>query len=519
MPNETPDLAEVDKETPKEVYHYPYYFSRYARDQANDSEYGGADPSYQTQRDILGYWPDRAKRLAAELEDIPLMSPEEALRWATEKYALVPEESSYGVDNEYSTDSDAKEHQRAMLDVLHQRDAEKGVDLTRRPEATVVIPIAILDENQEVVLHTLDLVKQQTIAKGLEVVLWANYAHKHDDKTEEAKAKLQQLLEAAGDEITLRSMLVTYDDRDANLTMSKIRKDMMDILLEDAVERDFPFDHPVMWLDADILKMRPNTIELMANQVKEKPDKPSTPIAGARSYYSSEAEKAGKTPNIEKVAAVHELLRRHAKRVVSAFSEEEKERFLEGVGAMNLEANYIEEWGFTINLGTYAFLGGVNDYIRFDETGQIRYMFRSVKDELGKVLSKVYPEAGSLVGEPVEVAEARIYSSNRRRLKNLHNLAMMALRGPDVAKNKYWKGSPAVTYESFSHTDETRNGNGFDQDLDKETIDWLIDRFYSERTLGMEDHFENPSEALQEFRQYVAKILERSELIPKSDNH
>jgi hypothetical protein len=511
------DSSEADELRGIEAYTYPYYYS--LRAQNKNYEPGVSDEFERTVRDTE-FIVDRIDGLAKEATQKGKMSPQEAFQWvANDYFSIAKGTGKYEQWRkvEYDFHEEAIHHQIGMLEVLHQRDAAAGISLEGEPKATVFIPVAILHEKEQSVEHTLNLIAQQSIANDIEVVLWANYKREAGATVEEASAKLDRILQSAkaqSGDIKVRSMLASYDAQDDNLTMSKLRKDAMDVLLMDGMERSFKFDHPVVWFDADVQSMSPNTVELLANSIDASVQEVH-PMARANLVFANDPDQPEQPENIAKVAAVHELIRRKAERMLKDMTDEEKKKILgnAGLGTRAIELDYPEENGFSIGMGMYALLAGISAWNPTGETLSLKVISQAKKDSIKDVIKSIYPEVKQFVAAPERVAGAKIRASNRRKLANLHNLAVEFNQYPEYIDRKFHPSriSPVITYRDFAHAGEESLSKANGTDLDEAVITKLVEAYYNPETWNnVGSSPEESSDALQELRRYIPKVLERA---------
>jgi hypothetical protein len=514
--------SEKNEQPAQIIYEYPPYFSIDKKSSYTESEFAEFE---KWERD-LSFIGMRINHLAEEAKQKGKMSEQEALKWVAEDYFSIGENgyrnhlNSKDHTDDYDHDVEAVARQKQAHEVLRHRDLLGGVFLENEPKATVFIPVAILHEKEETVEHLLELLSQQSIADDVEVVLWANYKREAGASAEGAPAKLERILNSAKQsegKMKVRSMLISYADEYKNLTMSKLRKDAMDVLLMDGVERDFKFDHPVIWLDVDVQAMAPHTVELLAESVKAAKGKVVHPMANANVVFANDPDQPKQPENIAKAAAIHELIRRKAAKLAETMTDEEKKSFVGDykIGSLSLDLGYPEESGFAINFGTYALLGGLNSWRPVAESKEIANALEGHDNAVKKVFRQIYPDIKSVESKPFTISKARLRTSNRRKLANLNSLAhsfSKHLRDLDKLATRGYISSqvnPVISYQEFSHAGEESLSKANGADLEDAVIEKLVEAYYSPEVLGL-GSFEEPSEALQQLRKYVPKVLERA---------
>jgi hypothetical protein len=363
--------------------------------------------------------------------------------------------------NAEADDSGADELRETYYEL---RERDQKINYDHEPLATIAVPIAIHNETPETILHTLSEVVHQDKADETEVILFANHP---EDLSEEEKSAAQQKLDDivvqfgnAENQVPLavRSVLREYPPDE--LHMGNIRKDMMDLITVDALDRGYNFDHPVLWLDADTRKMSRNTVVTLADSIRD--PQAGDPIRRANILFGLDD-----TTEMD-----------DAKRMVAAFELMRRSRVREGKNA-----GYSEEHGTIISLGAYDLVGGTNREEPINEAKSLKDNFKKAKNEYEQVLNKAKPGATVPRRESLILPSARIVSSARRH-EDMFRQLITPEETPYTGTYRAWL-EQGLPYNNFTHTDSVRSGEyavpaNFRDDEHKTKV---VDAFYGPRRL------------------------------------
>lgn len=268
-------------------------------------------------------------------------------------------------EDEFKVISEA-ETNRALIEPLDESEPGMG---TERPAMTVCIPIAIKNEDPSRIAHTIDIISkaQSKLDKPVEVVLWANARYDDSDEAsvaESAQVRYQLLKDALKEEdhpgLKLKTALQIMPEKEA--TMSRIRSNYMEAVALEALEGGYGFDHPVMWLDADIASLSPSAFRDVEKSVRGF----EAAVVHTNAHYSVDWLKDKSFKGMDdpaKAIVIGELLRRQIIRE-------------------NPRAEYLEESGISFALGTYLNAGGVNTSDPINEAGRLRGRIRDFGPEI-----------------------------------------------------------------------------------------------------------------------------------------
>lgn len=318
-----------------------------------------------------------------------------------------------------------------LIELLYEN--EPGME-TERPAMTVCIPIAIQNEDPSRIAQTINIISrsQAKLDKPVEVVLWANARYEDSDEasvTEDAQARYQLLKDTLKEDdhpgLKLKTALQILPEKEA--TMSKIRSNYMEAVALGALEEGYGFDHPVMWLDADITSLSPSTLKDVEKTVREF----EAAVVHTNTHYSVDWLKDKSFKGMDdaaKAIVIGELLRRQILR--------EKP-----------QAEYLEESGMSFALGTYLNAGGVNTSQPIDEAGRLRGRIRDYGPEI--VPGFLRPPAGAFT-DIVVLSKAHMGLSARRHYELVKKYGPKAIANYNTGYN----GKSYTLYSDMSKSDE-----------------------------------------------------------------
>ena len=253
--------------------------------------------------------------------------------------------------------------------VENQKRVESVSEKPANTGMTVCIPLAIRYETPE----TIERLMQQIISasngveNGVNVLIWANAKYKDHEEFSSVEQEVsmsykelrQQLqrLEQESDTVTI-STAIDEIVPDEQFSMSQIRNNYMEAITGRLIDGELEEDHPIVWLDADTTRIRPNTLSAIQRHIKKDPYKFYHPDIN----YSLEWLE-GKRPEEwdvnSKLLFVDEMAQREHKRVAV-----EK-------GFKILDRAYPDECGFSFSLYKFVTSGGLDTRDPIDESSRL----------------------------------------------------------------------------------------------------------------------------------------------------
>ena len=229
------------------------------------------------------------------------------------------------------------------------------------PDMTVTVPLAIHHEKPQQIAKMCEQIEKAAKALNkVQVLVWANAKYRFMDFDTTVKNKRRAHVAAEKNYRVLQGLLrerhtnVHYlsglqVDKTSAMRMSDIRFTYMAVLLARARKRNYPADHPVMWVDADTTFMSRGTFPSIMRLLG------STPFAHPIVHYS--AEWAAGTPPTDTARAfvLDEIIQRH---------------WLKS-NPPTLDSDYPEESGLTFTLDTYLKANGVGTRGSMNESGSL----------------------------------------------------------------------------------------------------------------------------------------------------
>lgn len=330
------------------------------------------------------------------------------------------------------------------------------------PDITVCIPIAMHQEGQHTLETTLGIIARQEDANVTEVILYANHPQNiPGDRITESYERMKAVIDTtkeAHPQLRVRYVVAEYDD--SEMSMGGIRKDMMDVVVWDAVSRGLGYDQPVIWLDADVTQMSQGAVRAIGKNIREHPAylqhmNSKLTIDGLR------ASSIGAATLAERVAADYEV--RHRRNVRQALS-----RGRTGSWGYNPES------GLGFMLGNYVAVGGVNPADPMNESHHLANGFVSYGKQADKIMSNA---TWNVIGEdepyrPVihYIREASVYTSGRRLVASAQRqveyveASLRSLTNPEILdEHPSWRigiGDIGNMYGGFFTDDGLRSGEG-----------------------------------------------------------
>lgn len=226
---------------------------------------------------------------------------------------------------------------------------------------TVTIPVAILNEDINSVISAVEKIKRSRTgsATPLDVVLWTNAKYTEDNKTEikdkssELYGQLVKKLRSLGDDnLRIKSALQLIPD--ADFSMSKLRSNYMDAIALDSLDKGYGFNHPVMWVDADLTHLSKGSIEEVVDSLAHR----EAIFIHTNLQYSIDWQ-----PNSAETG--HDITTK------AVILNEMQRRQLSWLDNEQYATGYHEESGLAFALGVYLNAGGVDRKQRINESATL----------------------------------------------------------------------------------------------------------------------------------------------------
>lgn len=323
----------------------------------------------------------------------------------------------------------------SLVEELSSNDDHEPIE---DPEMIVCIPVAAHNEDPHTLQTTFDVLAQQQNANKTELLIFGNYPDSIGDDAElAAHENIHQSVEQARHkhpELNIRYVTAAFEEE--TMGMGAVRKDMMDMVVADALVRGRNYQQPVVWIDADLTRMNTNALAAMNQKIKFggshfvhlRTRQTIENLTGVASLDSLSLE--------ERIAAHYEITRRRASR------------------AENIP--YPEESGLGFMLGSYVLVGGVNSR---DPANEAMHMLRTYAGTTGQMYSYKAEEIikkisnRSMSKYPASLLEympEAVYTSGRRLVaaakRLIEETSAGAHQGFDIGN----------AYNTFSHTESLR---------------------------------------------------------------
>jgi|GEM_PF-5128887 hypothetical protein len=148
---------------------------------------------------------------------------------------------------------------------------------------TVCVPLAIRHETPETIERFMQQIinASSNVENGVNVLIWANAKYNENENSIDVKQQSEALYEE------LRQKLLDLENKpeSANITistalevvpssefsMSQIRNNYMEAITGRLIDGEIDETHPIVWLDADTTRIRPNTLSAIQRHIKKTP--------------------------------------------------------------------------------------------------------------------------------------------------------------------------------------------------------------------------------------------------------
>lgn len=249
------------------------------------------------------------------------------------------------------------------------------------PSCTVAMPVAVVHEPLQGVLHALDVLSTSCAAVApAEVVVWCNAA-RMPGEVDIARRRFDLLVEAVRTRgyrtrgVRVRPMLdllTTGTNLQPVGVLKVLRANYMAAIIRDALSRGLTMEHPVLWFDADTTFMSPDTVGMMIDVLARR----SAHFVKGNMQFTGEpwdARPYGRLEPAEKVAAIYAVAR--------AMLEE-------GSGQYEPRA-YADECGFGLRLCDYQSVGGLSPPVFGALNGESRELLGNARTVLDPAIPLV----------------------------------------------------------------------------------------------------------------------------------
>lgn len=307
--------------------------------------------------------------------------------------------------------------------VENQKRVESVSEKPANTGMTICIPLAIRYETPE----TIERLMQQIIGasngveNGVNVLIWANAKYKDHEELlsveqevitsyKELRQQLQRL-EQESDTVTI-STAIDEIVPDEQFSMSQIRNNYMEAITGRLMDGEIEENRPIVWLDADTTRIRPNTLSTIQKCIQKYPQFYHPDIDYSLEWLE------GKRPEEwdvnSKLLFIDEMAQREYKRVAL-----EK-------GFTILDRAYPDESGLSFTLSKFVTSGGLDTSDPIDESRHllmragcaswgIRWLDNDKRNKVGIEVSarRTYQEMSSLPPD-VNLVPYRTFSHEKK---------------------------------------------------------------------------------------------------------
>jgi hypothetical protein len=270
---------------------------------------------------------------------------------------------------------------------------------------TVTIPVAILSEDIDRVMSVVEKIEKSNTSDNqpIDVILWANAQYLKSNKSEtEAQASkkyldlVEQLKLLDGNGVRIKAALQMIEQD--KFSMSKLRSDYMDAVCLDTLYKGYGFNHPIMWVDADMTNISKGAVAELADLVRTN----DVRFGHANLQYSidwSAGELPDELDDPTKAVLFNEIQRRQF-----AAIENDREDY-----------GYAEESGLVFTAGLYLNAGGVDTGDPMNESLRLRNRAEEVSCKFEEPLIPLsINDGGDCMDHMQYIKTARMSVSGRR---------------------------------------------------------------------------------------------------------
>ncbi|MDB5162645.1 MAG: hypothetical protein JWO54_307 [Candidatus Saccharibacteria bacterium] len=274
-------------------------------------------------------------------------------------------------------ESDQAENIDKLLNQL--RETNPGMTI-EKPDAICCIPVASLGEPVEGLQQLVTAIASQSSALNNEYLIYGNYPD-YDSSDKEATDKkmddIQHWTKENFPGLPARFINVAY--KPDHITISQIRSDYMNIVIQDALERGLPYEQPIIWLDADVRSMDSEALNIVAGDVRNGNSDDifsRSNLHFALDEYGYDGQNSRQLSSAVRATIFYELARR----------EREDGQFRSQMG-------YLEECGLGMALGNYVAFGGVDVNEDYNEASNLADSAILNADRLLPLTRKIFTNA------------------------------------------------------------------------------------------------------------------------------
>lgn len=364
-----------------------------------------------------------------------------AMNLSTEEIAAINPENALEVISESYFGAMSEDRRGRVSTLTEQLKANDDKEPLTKPDTIICVPAAAHNESPETLDRMFGVLAAQDNAANNELFLFGNYP----DSIGEASATTaeQNISEAVlrarqkYPQLSIRHMAVCYEEH--NMGIGAVRKDMMDIVAASAIERGLDYTQPVMWVDADLTKMKRDSLQLSSARIRNEYEAYMYHMFPAQTIENLKSGGAA-----EQVAAHYELVRRKAMHTPVS-------------GVFNRD--YIEESGLGFTLGNYLAIGGVNSADTVNESTWLAAGFESDYENIDQIIAQArginVRHLEAMQTRTVKYMEdARIFTSGRRLVAAAQLLINQLADTETAPLQQYDVGN---SYNNFSHTEPLRS--------------------------------------------------------------
>lgn len=294
---------------------------------------------------------------------------------------------------------------------------------------TIAMPVAIMSEDIDAVVAAIEKIARSHEGEEmpLDVILWANAKYSDDNKTDVERAAssryaelVEKLRSVTSQQLNIESALQLTPE--ADFSMSKLRANYMDAAALGSFDKGYGFNHPVMWIDADMTNIAHGTIKELSKPIRDI----EALVTHANLQFTADWASGQSFSDLDdgtRAVIFHEAQRRQLNWIQST---EDSMEYSPG--------SYPEECGLAFSIGAYLICGGVDTKVPLSESG---YLIRNIRkrfihDFPEPILALSDKRNGHLPSRDVEYRKtARMGVSARRHYEVVQQSGVTALPTAD----------------------------------------------------------------------------------------
>ena len=281
---------------------------------------------------------------------------------------------------------------RSLRGNLRSHDAEPVSK--DEPSMTIGMMVGIHDEKEETLDHAFDTLAKQTGIEDGQIVLLSNHPAGIEDQTKRHADMLARYREKHP-QLTIRSALVSY--KNTEFSMERVRADHTDMIISDAMQRNFSFNHPVIWLDADMKYISPGGLGQLRDAIRDT-DVIHSAVTPLQQNFHIEAPEP---KDAERLAQVFEIVGRGIIR--------------ENFARRGRRPGYNDESGLAFSLGAYMFSGGLSGHKgKNNESHELMHALIGANPAFRQFTKQLHPNSRASGHVLSYLPEVTVSSSGRR---------------------------------------------------------------------------------------------------------